>query len=301
ITKKLISAMNGEVHVESFPGKGTTFEVKIEFPLVKIQEKKFEFPNARINVYTTSDITKKLFHSLSQKWFFKCEYLEEWNEFLKFENKEGNFVLIFEEWDLNRCNEILIYFENCIAIPNNIYFAFPEKISKAFPKKQFLRLPIRPEEIQNVLVENYISLAAEITQTKDQKIQSPTFSNLKVLLAEDNPNNQKVLSLMLRRIGVQPIIVDNGKSALDFIQNQDLDLVILDVQMPEMDGLTAAKKICSFFEKNPNRVRPKLLALTANAFTEDRERCIAAGFDYYEAKPITTGKIRDILLNLKLS
>jgi CheY-like chemotaxis protein len=107
---------------------------------------------------------------------------------------------------------------------------------------------------------------------------------LRVLLVEDNLINQKVASRLLEMHGHAVVIAGNGREALDVLDEADFDLVLMDVQMPEMDGLTATAAIRKR-EQQSGRHLP-IVALTANAMSGDRERCLEAGMDGYVAKPV---------------
>lgn len=111
---------------------------------------------------------------------------------------------------------------------------------------------------------------------------------LKLLVAEDNPTNQRIVKLLLERLGYRPEIVGNGLEILSAIRTRPFDAIILDVQMPEMDGLTAAREICHMY---PRGRRPWMLAMTANALEGDREKCLAAGIDDYISKPVRTADL----------
>ena len=104
-----------------------------------------------------------------------------------------------------------------------------------------------------------------------------------ILLAEDNPVNQKVALRMLERIGFSAEVANNGVEALQALEDKHYDVVLMDMQMPEMDGLEATRRIV---EKYPEPDRPYIIALTANAMQGDRERCLAAGMNDYISKPI---------------
>ena len=107
---------------------------------------------------------------------------------------------------------------------------------------------------------------------------------LNVLVAEDNPINQKVVVTMLEKLGHQVTIADNGKEAVSFSAHRSFDLLFMDVQMPEMDGLTATQLIRDR-EKGTGRHIP-IIAMTAHAMKGDRERCLAAGMTRYLSKPV---------------
>ncbi len=112
--------------------------------------------------------------------------------------------------------------------------------------------------------------------------------DLTILLAEDNAVNQKVALLMLKRLGYQADVVANGREVLQALQRQPYDVILMDIQMPEMDGLEAAKSI----RKMSLQRQPKILALTAHALQGDREKCLASGMDGYISKPVQIEELR---------
>jgi PAS domain S-box-containing protein len=105
---------------------------------------------------------------------------------------------------------------------------------------------------------------------------------LRILLVEDNVVNQKLATRMLGLMGYRPDVASNGVEAIDAVERQTYDLVLMDVQMPEMDGLEATRRIVARL----GEARPRIVAMTANAMDGDRERCLAAGMDGYVSKPI---------------
>ena len=107
-------------------------------------------------------------------------------------------------------------------------------------------------------------------------------TSLRVLLAEDNAVNQKLALRLLERIGLTPDVVGDGRAAVDAIESGAYDVVLMDVQMPEMDGLEATRQVR---RRWPDR-RIRIIGLTANAMAGDREACLAAGMDDYVSKPI---------------
>lgn len=116
---------------------------------------------------------------------------------------------------------------------------------------------------------------------------------LRVLLVEDNLINQKVAYRMLEKNGHSVVTANNGKEALQVLADQEFDAVLMDVQMPEMDGLEATAAIRAGEEGTDRHV--PILALTAHALIGDRERCLSAGMDGYLAKPIQTAQLLQAL------
>jgi len=107
-----------------------------------------------------------------------------------------------------------------------------------------------------------------------------------VLVAEDNPINQLVTREIMKTFGLNPIMVDNGIDAVETIANENIDLVIMDVQMPRMDGIEATSKIREMEQSSGSDKRIPIIAFTANAMAGDREKYLEAGMDDYLSKPV---------------
>jgi CheY-like chemotaxis protein len=107
---------------------------------------------------------------------------------------------------------------------------------------------------------------------------------LRILLAEDNVVNQKLALRILQQMGYRADVAGNGNEAIECVARQPYDVVLMDVQMPEMDGLEATRRIVARWPAPPQR--PRVVAMTANAMQGDREECLAAGMDDYLTKPI---------------
>ena len=111
---------------------------------------------------------------------------------------------------------------------------------------------------------------------------------LKILLAEDNVINQKVACRILQKMGYKVDIVSNGAEAVKSLEEIPYDVILMDVQMPVMDGLEATRAICRKWKKEE---RPRIIAMTASALKGDRELCLEAGMDDYISKPLRVGKL----------
>ena len=158
-----------------------------------------------------------------------------------------------------------------------------------------LHRPIKPAQLLDALLAAVApGVAAPLRPPRNQtELDTTTAARLplRILLAEDNPINQKVAMRILARLGYRPDLAANGLEVLEALERQEYDVVLLDVQMPEMDGLTAAREIRARWPSP----RPRLIAMTANAIRGDREACLAAGMDDYLSKPVHPNTLADAL------
>ncbi len=169
------------------------------------------------------------------------------------------------------------------------YNKYPELFSSVINK------PIR----RHILKEQVISLirqTGEVTVTSDhitrQKL-SVDFAKqhpLRILIAEDNMMNQKIVGKILNKLGYEPKMTNNGKEVLEEVSNKYYDVILMDVQMPEMDGLEATKMIRVCLSD-----QPVIIAMTANTLQGDREECLRAGMDDYIAKPVNLEELVNLL------
>jgi CheY-like chemotaxis protein len=155
--------------------------------------------------------------------------------------------------------------------------------------------PVKPSALHDALADALLAGEAETSGAKGEaapgaaKPAGPSAATaeragagLRILLAEDNAVNQKLALRLLQRMGFQADVVEDGRAAVAAVESGSYDVVLMDVQMPEMDGLEATRQIRSRWPDRPLRI----VGLTANAMAGDREACIAAGMDDYVSKPI---------------
>jgi len=162
----------------------------------------------------------------------------------------------------------------------------------------FLAKPVR----QSQLFDTLVTLAATERAGTKVELRAPRAAAprldagmanahpLRILLAEDNAVNQKLALRFLQQMGYRADVASNGIEAVESVERQTYDVVLMDVQMPEMDGLEAARRISM-----RNGERPRIVAMTANATEEDRRLCLAAGMDDYITKPVRVERLVEAL------
>ncbi|MBN8709794.1 MAG: PAS domain S-box protein [Verrucomicrobia bacterium] len=156
-----------------------------------------------------------------------------------------------------------------------------------------LSRPVRKAALASTMVRllGGVSGEGESHSARPEATQGSQYP-LRILVAEDNPVNQRVTQLMLNRIGYEATIVANGIEVLQMLEKFPFDVVLLDVQMPEMDGLQAAREIR---KRTTPEFHPWLIALTANAEESDRTACLEAGMDDYMSKPVGLESLKNAL------
>ena len=161
----------------------------------------------------------------------------------------------------------------------------------------YLAKPVRQSQLHDTLIgllaKDEAPKAAAPTSAKprldpDMAARHP----LRILLAEDNVVNQKLALRILQQMGYRADLASNGIEAVESVERQAYDVVLMDVQMPEMDGLEAARTICARWAPGE---RPRIVAMTANAMQGDRDLCLAAGMDDYLTKPIRVERLVEAL------
>ena len=160
----------------------------------------------------------------------------------------------------------------------------------------FLRKPLQRRDLRRALAQARWLDAPQLVQAPSslppQEAPAPHHRTLRVLLAEDNPVNQKVAVRVLQRLGIEADVAANGLEVLHALSLTHYDLIFMDMQMPEMDGLEATRQVRTL-PHLPQQ--PHIIAMTANAAREDRQRCLNAGMDDYISKPVKPEDLQNML------
>jgi CheY-like chemotaxis protein len=155
--------------------------------------------------------------------------------------------------------------------------------------------PLKLSQVRDRLLETVgepVEMDSDTTSVIAPEEASARAQSLRILVAEDNPINQTVAVRLLERLGYSADIAANGREVLERLDESRYDVILMDVQMPHMDGLEATRAIC---ERWPAGQRPRIVAMTAEAMAGDRERCLRAGMDDYIVKPVTLDGLAETL------
>ncbi len=176
-----------------------------------------------------------------------------------------------------------------VAVVNSLMESLRDKPEFA-RVDEFITKPVKRTRLRQLLAPPEPSVVeAETASSNSQR------RPLQILVAEDNTVNQRLAALMLERLGHVCVLAENGEIAFRRVTSQAFDVVLMDCHMPIMDGYEATAKIREFYVGHPELVPPRIIALTANATSGERERCLTAGMDDYLLKPVALAHLRTAL------
>jgi PAS domain S-box-containing protein len=156
----------------------------------------------------------------------------------------------------------------------------------------FLAKPVREAQLAGALLAIFGERKEAAEPERERSLPPAANQDLRILLAEDNPINQKVALAMLKHLGYRADVAVNGRDILKCLERKSYDVILMDIQMPEMDGLQATRSIRSSL---PAEKQPMIIAMTAYTLRGDRERCLAAGMDGYISKPVKIEELKAAL------
>jgi len=293
ICEKLVGLMGGNMAVKSIDGEGSTFSFKVVLktapePVLKNELNLHGILGKRILIIDDNDSNRKALESQLEQWKMIVVPGSSGKEALQTFSKTENFDLVIcdkrmPEMDGIQFSQTIAYKNIPIILLNSVGDESYKENLQLF--SSILTKPTRQNDLYNHISKALRPLEKDtIVQKKIVTALSAEFAKefpLKILVAEDNMINQKLIQHILSRLGFNVVIKVNGKLAVDELMQDDYDLVLMDIQMPEMDGLEATRMI-----RNHCHRQPVIIALTANAMQGDQEECLRAGMDDYLSKPV---------------
>jgi signal transduction histidine kinase/DNA-binding response OmpR family regulator len=291
ICKKLIELMGGQIEVKSKLEEGTVFTFSIPLtPSLKSAPDRTRLYNMvniegkRILIVDDNASSRSILTRQVKAWKMVAVSAESGEQALKIlSGKEIDIVLAdtdIQERNIHLIKSIKDQYPNIPVIGMNT--AGTEDLSQQI---SLFSLVIN-KPLRRLLLRDHIhSLFAQATDSSAATSSADAiFAELyplRILVAEDNLINQKIATKILAKLGYQPELANNGKEALEMVSDEQYDIILMDVQMPEMDGLEASRMIRTCLQ-----IQPIIIALTANAMQGDRDECMQAGMDDYMSKPI---------------
>jgi len=291
ISKCLVEMMGGAIWAESSPSKGSNFHFTIMAEARPVMSKSPRSSGAKrvLILGRETDSQKALVRQL-QSYGMATQVSCRASDALDLVDPGGEFDLAM--LDLASDGEGVLFADEVRRSHVNIPLVAMDFLRpKGDLFTSFLAKPIRHAHLIELLDQTFCQAQSQAV-SPEPHLEEPPSGPLKILVAEDNQVNQKVALLMLGRLGYSADIAASGDDVLKSLERQRYDLIFMDVQMPDMDGLEATRRILKLF---PGPDRPWIVAMTACALKGDRERCLEAGMDDYIAKPVNIDDIRSAL------
>jgi len=312
ICKQLTELMGGKIWVESEISKGSTFHLTLPSVIVEKpegREEKIESPeikNLRILIVDDNYTNRMILREIVSLWGALPKEAEDGFsalEELKFAiDRSKPYQLILSDKNMpemdgfeliKKIREIPEYKKAPIIILSSDRGETDLKKIKELSVSDFILKPVRRSRLYNAIVKGIVKETNKSVVKKYDIASAIKDKLFKILLAEDNLINQKLTVRLLEKQGWQATVANNGKEVLNLLDKNKFDFILMDVQMPEMDGIEAAREIRKREEETGKHI--PIVALTANAFEEDKKKCLEAGMDEYATKPIKIDELFSII------
>jgi signal transduction histidine kinase/DNA-binding response OmpR family regulator len=295
ISEKLVALMGGEIGVHSVSGEGTTFIFTLQTKASTAPVLNYVHFNTEgllgknILVVDDNRTNRRILKAQLEQWKFSPVLAHSGEEAMKILSEGKEFEVVITDMQMPDIDGVgfakLIRGKNEI-LPIILLSSVGDEQRKNYNQlfAHILTKPVKQKELSNALtacLRKHKSSFTTITQHKKLSVDFAQQYPLRILIAEDNPVNQKMATRTLNKLGYEPGLAANGQLAVEEISRTHYDIILMDVQMPLMDGLEATRHI-----RRHGKEQPIIIAMTANAMKEDKEMCLQAGMDDYISKPV---------------
>ncbi|HEX6554914.1 MAG TPA: response regulator [Ktedonobacteraceae bacterium] len=315
ISKRLAELMGGTMWVESQPGVSSTFHFTIlaqtasASPRPHLDTSQPHLAGKRILIVDDNATNRTILRLQTQPWGMLPYECASGQEALAQVQAGVSFDVAVLDMQMPDMDGLMLAeqirrYQNAQALPLVMLTSLGQREIETAGVEfaAFLHKPIKPSQLYNALISIFAEQAQPVL--KQAEAAGTQFDAslgqrlpLRILVAEDNTVNQKLTLRQLERMGYRADVAANGLEVLQAFQRQRYDVILMDVQMPEMDGLEASRAI---HEGWPAEQHPRIVAMTANAMQGDREECLAAGMDDYLTKPIQIKALQEALERIGL-
>ncbi len=304
ISKRLVNMMGGDIWVESEPGQGTTFSFTAEFGLGKEKAKKRYMPapdlrGMKVLVVDDNATSRDILREMLESFSFSVSVAASGTEGItELENADKNkpIELVIMDWKMPgmdgiEASKLIKSHQGLSKIPAIVLVTAYGREEVMLQTEEvglegFLLKPINPSILFDTIMQAFGEAVPEVSRVAQRKEQeAKAWENIqgaRVLLVEDNEINQQVAMEILQGAGLNVTIANNGQEGVDAARANQYDAILMDIQMPVMDGYTATREI----RKDERFKELPIIAMTAHAMSGDEDKSLEAGMNGHVAKPI---------------
>ncbi|KFA82519.1 hybrid sensor histidine kinase/response regulator [Enterobacter sp. EGD-HP1] len=304
ISSRLVAAMGGGLTVTSEPGKGSEFSFVLPLStqclIPEERPRSQRFNGEPVLVVDDNETNLRLLATMLSQMGLKPTCVNNASEAIN-RVKASAWPLILLDAQMPDMDGVSLALElsvlpqiseSHIIMLSSMSRHFDINMLKRIGIKNYLHKPIAQDELHQAIAAAFERAPKTVGETTPAPVAAPGATGLRILLAEDNLVNQKVAARLLERLGHTCQIVDNGVALLERWRTGVWDVLLIDLQMPEMDGETAIRLLREEERSRPGPAQPAV-AMTAHAMQGDKERCLNMGFDGYIAKPISQERLAE--------
>src|SRR5215831_9923089 len=306
ICKRLAELMGGQIWAESEPGKGSTFHFtvigdEVNAPAHATAEGPLpELTGKRVLIVDDNRNNRLLLKLQTERWGMLVRETDSPTVALAWVGQGDPFDVILLDYQMPEMDGFAVARairavrgtrSPALVLLSSVGHSVTAELAAA-GFATVLSKPLKLSHLHDRLLEIVGATRESTASASEPKSVEASVARRRILLAEDNEINQKVAIRLLERLGHRADIASDGREAVARLEHASYDVVLMDVQMPEMNGLEASRAICARW---PVGRRPRIVAMTAEAMQGDREQCLAAGMDDYIAKPVTLDQLREAL------
>ncbi|MCR8558604.1 response regulator [Mucilaginibacter sp. BJC16-A38] len=300
ICERLVELMGGEIAIESEPGKGTSVIFNI-----KSSRDESASVNQGCNLTAVNGARVLIINQSATALNILQEQLKQWNltpvcastaaDALK-HLKDGKISLVITGTEIpgTDTGELISSIKNIDKkVPVVLICSVLEKNKINDPSVKVLLEPVKQQQLCNIMQSELMNSQPSSPEKVTATLLSEQFAQkfpMSILIAEDNLINQKLITKVINKLGYHPLVVNNGNQVLAALANDFFDIILMDVQMPELDGLETTRII-----RKGKQKQPYIIAMTASAMVEDKAACLEAGMNHFVSKPISIGDLVNVL------
>ena len=303
ISKNIVELMGGEIGIESEPKKGSRFyfTIKVKKGTSNYQNtlnENIDWKKVRVLVVDDAPEVLEYFEDIAASVGLFCKTASSGYEACKIIEQEDAYQILFVDWMMPEMNGIELtekirkyYNDNVVVIMiSAVEWNVIEAEAKRVGVDRFISKPLLPSPIIDC-INQCLGQQKQLRKKHEPNMLGQYFLGKRMLLAEDIEINREILQALLSDTGIQIDCAENGRIAYEKFAADPAgyDIILMDIHMPEMDGYEATKKIRAL--DDPHALNVTIMAMTANVFREDIERCLSVGMDDHIGKPIDTDEL----------